>query len=193
MTSYHGKKHVSILKGKLAKCISVLYKCNELLDLQSLRTLYCSLFLPHISYCCEVWGTACKKTINCIEILQKRAVRIICKESRYSHTSPLFSLLNLLKFKDLVNISIAQIMYKAYHFALPVKMQSKFESADSSHYSLRHKNKFKIKFVRTTLKHNCLSVNGIKLFNSLPDNISSTPTLLGFKKKYKCYLMSQYI
>ena len=79
-------------------------------------------------------------------------------------------------------------MYKAYHFKLPENMLSKFEFANAGYYSLRNKNKFKVKFARTTLKHNCLSSKGIKLFNSIPDQISSIPTLLGFKKKYKIHI-----
>ena len=54
------KQHVSVLKGTLCKCLSVLYKCNKILELDSLKTLYCSIFLPHLNYCCEIWGLAGK-------------------------------------------------------------------------------------------------------------------------------------
>ena len=187
------KQHASIVKSKLCKCLSVFYKCNLFLETESLKTLYCTLFLPHLSYCCEIWGSASKKVINPIEILQKRVLRITCKESKYTHSSPLFLRLYLLKFKDLVNFNVAQIMYKAYHSQLPETMQKNFELTNTGKYSLRNINKFKIRFVRTTLKHNCLSIHGVKLFNSLPHEISSIPTLLRFKKKYKHHLISQYV
>ena len=69
------KQHISTIKSRLCKCLSVLYKCNKVLEIDSLKTLYCSLFLPHLNYCCEIWGSACKKLINSIELLQKRAIR----------------------------------------------------------------------------------------------------------------------
>ena len=63
-------------------------------------------------------------------------------------------------------------MYKAYHFQLTSKLQSKFEFSKDNNYLLRSKSKFKIKYVRTTLKHKCLSIYGVKLFNALPKEIS---------------------
>ena len=50
------KQHISNIKVKLSKCVAILYKCNKLLETSSLRVLYCSLFLPYLNYCCEVWG-----------------------------------------------------------------------------------------------------------------------------------------
>ena len=38
------KQHVTILKGKLSKCLYILYKCSDSLESDSLKTLYCSLF-----------------------------------------------------------------------------------------------------------------------------------------------------
>ena len=58
------KQHISNLKVKLSKCIAVLYKCNILLETASLRILYCSLFLPNLNYCCEVWVPL--KSVRCI-------------------------------------------------------------------------------------------------------------------------------
>ena len=107
------KQHITNLKVKLSKCIAVLYKCKRDLETASLRILYCSFFLPYLNYCCEVWGTSYKCTTYCITILQKRAIRLVCKESSRTHTSSLFHCLKLLKFNDLVNLKVAIIMYKA--------------------------------------------------------------------------------
>ena len=71
-------------------------------------------------------------------------------------------------------------MFKAYHSQLPINMQNNFELSHVGQYSLRNRNKFKIRFVRTTLKHNCLSIYGVKLFHSLPYDITSIPTLSRF-------------
>ena len=38
------KQHITILKGKLSKCLYILYKCSDSLESDSLKTLYCSLF-----------------------------------------------------------------------------------------------------------------------------------------------------
>ena len=108
------KTHILKIKGKLKKCVAILYKCSKVIDTNTLRTLYCSLFLPHVNFCCEIWGMASGTNTNCIKVLQKRAIRAICKEYKYAHTSVLFHNLRLLKFSDLVKFKINLIVYKAF-------------------------------------------------------------------------------
>ena len=47
------------------------------------------------------WYTPNTKTINRLNILQKKAIRIITKSRYNAHTSPLFKNLNILKLDDL--------------------------------------------------------------------------------------------
>ena len=44
------KKHITYICNKLSKSISILYKASQTLNTNALRTLYCSLFLPYVSY-----------------------------------------------------------------------------------------------------------------------------------------------
>ena len=109
--------------------------------------LYCSLYLPYLTYCSEIWGTAYKQSIDCIIKAQKRVLRIICKADRLSHTNGLFLGLKLLKFKDLVVYKIAVIMYRASKNDLPLNVQKLFVYR-SNGYSLRQIGNFqKIIFV----------------------------------------------
>ena len=48
------KKHTTYVCNKLFKSISILYKACQTLNANTLRTLYCSFFLPYISYYAEV-------------------------------------------------------------------------------------------------------------------------------------------
>ena len=48
--------HVAMVKSKLSKSIAIMRKAKHLLDRRSGMILYFSLFLPYLSYCCEVWG-----------------------------------------------------------------------------------------------------------------------------------------
>ena len=66
------KEHIGMIKSKLSKNIAVIYRAKYLLDKNSLFILYCSLFLPYISYCCEVLGNTYNTYINGVYILQKR-------------------------------------------------------------------------------------------------------------------------
>ena len=53
--------------------------------------------------------------VECITILQKRVVRLVCGARRLDHTNPLFKQLGILKCVYLVKFKTSIIMFKAYH------------------------------------------------------------------------------
>ena len=108
--------HCALVKNKLLKCNAILMKASLFLNLIAMRTLYCSLFLPHINYCCEVWGITNKGTIDPLVKLQQRAVRIVSKVGKYEHTNSLFYKLKLFKFVDLVDLKEGIVMWTFWTF-----------------------------------------------------------------------------
>ena len=61
--------------------------------------------------------------MECITVLQKRVVRLVCGGRRLTLTNPLFKQLGILKFVDLVKCKTSIIMFKAYHNVLPDSLQ----------------------------------------------------------------------
>ena len=179
------KSHIARVKSKLMRCNAIMYKAKLLLNTNTLRTLYCSLFLPYLNYCCEVWGVTYKSSIESIYLSKKKAVRIICKTGKYDHTNNLFIKLGLLKFYDLVNYKVAIVMYKANKNSLPYNVQSRFNINFNNKYTLGDANKFKVVRVRTILKSFCISIYGVTLFNGLSNYITGAQSLNCFKKLLK--------
>ena len=67
------------------------------------------------NYCIILWGSKNKR----ISKLQKRAVRIIRKESRLSHADPIFKEFNLLKMSDIYRLQLLKCYFKYEHNSLP--------------------------------------------------------------------------
>ena len=134
-----------------------------------------------MSYCCEVWGNTYKSNIECMYLLQKKVVRIVCVVGYREHTNELFSELLILKLIDIVKLRSACIMYKAHKKLLPDNLQLLI-SLDSDRGHITRQNNT---FARTTLKSQCISVQGIKLWNSLENSIKSANNILTFRKLYK--------
>ena len=93
-------------------------------DRDILKTLYNTLFLPYLSYCCKVWGTASKCLIHKIVKIQKWALRVICNTKYREHTTPLFYECKLLKFNDIVKLKVLVLMYNANNQELPCNIQT---------------------------------------------------------------------
>ena len=92
--------HVSVIKRKMAKNVSVMNRVRHLLSSSALYSLYCTLILPYLNYCCVVWGNTYKSSLRPLCILQKRAIRICGKAGYRSHTIPIFHQLKTLDIYD---------------------------------------------------------------------------------------------
>ena len=93
----------------------------------------------------------------------------------------------------MIQLRSAIFMYKANKNSLPRNLQLMFlDNKVNSNYNLRNKKEYYQKYVRTKQKQMCLSVFGIKLWNSLDSKIRQSETIYSFKSKYKYYLLNNY-
>ena len=81
------KNHLNKVSNKIVRIIGIMNKLKFTLPQNILINIYNSLIIPHINYCIFLWGSENNRVCK----LQKRAVRIIRKESRLSHTDPIFN------------------------------------------------------------------------------------------------------
>ena len=186
------KSHILSIRSKLSKCCAIMYRASSLINKHCMHILYYSLFMPYIIYCAEVWGNTYATNIHCLVVLQKRVIRLICGAKRLDHTNVLFYNVHILKIPDLVKLKTAIIMFKAYHYILPMNVQKLFRIHESR-YSSRHKCQFKQICVRTNLKNMCISVTGVKLWNTLDNSLISCKNVHHFKKCYTDRLLNSYV
>ena len=186
------KSHILSIRSKLSKCCAIMYRASSLINKHCMHILYYSLFMPYIIYCAEVWGNTYATNIHCLVVLQKRVIRLICGTKRLDHTNLLFYNVHILKIPDLVKLKTAIIMFKAYRYILPMNAQQLFRIHESR-YSSRHKCKFKQIHVRTNLKSMCISVTGVKLWNTLDNSLISCKNVHHFKKCYTDRLLNSYV
>ena len=144
------KPHIQLVKSKLSKTLYIIYKASKLINYEGMLTLYCSLFLPYLTYCCEIWGNTYATNVNCIYVIQKKIVRIIHHEERLAHTNCLFKQMHSLKFQDLVKFRTAIIMFKLYG-KLPTLLLSRFKRSQNIH-NMRSRNTFYCKILANKLE-----------------------------------------
>ena len=124
-------------------------------------------------------------------MLQKKAIRIINNSEYLAPTNPLFINNHILKLEDLVDLNIAIIMFKAHHNNLPPCMQRLFKARET-HYQLRGTHIFEGVTVKTNAKERCLSVRGVRLWNSLDNELKTCKSITKFKKMYKTKIINKY-
>ena len=81
----------------------------------ALLHVYNLIFLPHINCSIILWGNTYKTNTLCINILQKRIIRIIYNKIYLYHTKDLFKFNNILPFNDLVKYNTYEFMCNVYN------------------------------------------------------------------------------
>ena len=113
--------HIHTVTSKLARVSGVLSKLKHFLPQYILKTIYNSLFLPHINYGLLTWGFV---NTNRIYLLQKRAVRNICDAKYNAHSSILFKHLYILEIHDLFMLNLFKLYYKTKFSNVPAYISS---------------------------------------------------------------------
>ena len=115
------------------------------------------------------------------------------REHSTAHTLfVLFKELRILKLFDIVELKTAMIMYKPNKQLLPLNIQRLFSVDEVTYYNTRQLTNMKQVYFRTTLKSKCISICGVKLWNSLNMDLRNSTTLPRFKKEYKNSLLWNY-
>ena len=112
------KEHIETIHSKLCQVGGIFHRVRKLIDNKSAKMLYCCLFLPHLSYCAEVWGNTYETSLKKVITAQKRIVRVMNCDELLAHTSPIFQANRLLKFVDItITITITiTILLSIKHF-----------------------------------------------------------------------------
>ena len=72
-------EHINHIKAKFQKNVSTMRRVKHLLINSALYSLFSTLVVPYLNYCCEIWGNTYKSRIQALHIIQKRAIRICQK------------------------------------------------------------------------------------------------------------------
>jgi len=84
------KQQISSLYRKLSQARGVVCKIRHFADIKILRSIYFSLFHPHLQYCIINWGRAYKTLIRPVQVLQNRIVKYMTFSNRTSSASNIF-------------------------------------------------------------------------------------------------------
>ena len=134
--------HVKIVSNKLVKTVGVLNILKKTLPLNILCIIYNALILPHLNYGILAWGHQAKR----LNLIKKRAVRILTASKYNSHTEPLFKQSNILKVSDICTLNEITLYYKLMYKKLPQYFNSFTCEANSviHGYNTRSRNKLHI-------------------------------------------------
>ena len=168
-------------------------KIRTYLDRESTEAIIHAFVTTNLDYCNAILYGPPKAHLNCLQLVQNRAVRIVTFTEKYEHITPSLMDLNWLPVEYRIIYKILLLIYKAINGLSP-RYISNLLSFCSSSYSLRSYSKKLLQNPRSKLKSygdRRFSIAGPKLWNSIPASLRNTDSLNSFKKHLKTYLFHQ--
>ena len=110
-----------------------------------------------------------KKTEKTIEKIQKYCLRSIAKETRNSHTDPLFKLLKIMKFDDIIRLEQSKLAYKIKNRLMPIPILELFNTLGKKmhRYNTRERHLLNIKKHKSELYNKNFLCKSITYYNEL--------------------------
>ena len=125
--------HMKSLKTKLSIANGLLAKVRYSTSSELLRTIYHALFNSHLRHGCQVWGQSKTQQVKEISILQRKALRILTFNDRYTPAEPLFKEMKILRLNDIIQIENSLLVLNETNNALPEAFNEFFQSANNHH------------------------------------------------------------
>ncbi len=122
------------------------------------------MFQSYLEYGILLWGSAAQSIVKPIELLQKKAIRIVSNSTYNAHTDPLFKAQNILKVKDIHELHVNNFMYQYHNSHLPTSLSNLFTRNNNRHnHRTRHRNDPYFTHRRTALAAQSIIYRGPKL------------------------------
>ena len=183
----------------LASGCWALYHLQKTVDCNTLMMVYYSMIHSHLNYCISSWESASKITLKPLDILQKRAVRIITHSDSRAHIKRSFHKLQILKLHDWYMLEIVKLMHKLYNNSLNIcnicnlnrDTYKFFDDIHSYRTGRKQSKSYFIPRVKTTQLQNSLTYIEPKVWNQIPLNVKNMKHFQ-FKNELKRMIIHDY-
>ena len=180
--SWH--EHVDHVCKKVISSLSMLRRIRPFLGVKDLSLLYNCLIQSQLDYCCEVWGSRYDVHINRLEILQKRAARMILNANFYTPSVDLFKRLNWLPCHKRVIYFRCVFIHKCIHNISSDYFKGTFLDVSLIHsFNTRHSISGNLVLPKCNTEYfkKSFIYSAITEWNSLPTAIKVTDSVFSFK------------
>lgn len=106
------KFHTEMISSRLASANGIISKCKCLLNRKWLMTFYNTFFMPHLNYCCIIWGQASSINLKWIVVLQCKVLKIILGLERRTHSNIVYSQASVLQLHQIYAKQLWTFMFK---------------------------------------------------------------------------------
>lgn len=185
--------HIEFTVKKVAKKIGYMYRTCYGMDRWTKTIVYQTIIEPYFEYCSSILFLSNQGDMNKLQRLQNKAMRCIIGCDRYTPINDMLNELQWLNISQKTKFNTLVLIFKMKMGCLPVYLSSNMIIVAQTHgHETRGRGNFKLPNYTKATTQNNLFYNGLKLFNSLPDEIKNANTINEFKNKCRSHAMLNY-
>ena len=175
--------HVNHLCKVLNFELRKLSQIRQYLDINATKTLASAFILSRLDYCNSMFAGLPQDRLQKLQLIQNRAARLILKEPKRAHVTPMLRSLHWLPVNARIDYRLATICFQCLHCEYPSYLKE-LVSFYQPPRDLRSKNKKKLCIPETSLAYGnrAFSFAGPHVWNDLPVNLRSLECFDTFKK-----------
>lgn len=180
----------SQVEKTIKKCNSLLYLLRRIkgyISIEIRKLFYNAYILPHLDYCCSIWGNTNEDLINNIVKFQKRAARLILDKDFDTPSEELFTELNWMKFPERVVYQKAILMFKTMHDLAPSYLKDIFRYTGEIHNRNLRSTSHNLLYIpkpKCELYRKSMAFSGSKIWNTIPETVKNANSVQQFKQRY---------
>ena len=156
--------------------MGILSKLRSLLSKSTLLLLYHALIHPHLIHALPLWGCTFSSYLQKLQLLQDKAIRIICNTCRYSSANILFYKLGILKIGDLYQCETGKLIYEYSKNNLPTGLSSLFVNLSAIHNLQTRSQSLESLYLPKFSTNRCLrsvTFQGTKIWNFISPELKT--------------------
>lgn len=178
------KNHIDYTIGKIAKKYGVLCRLREELTQWSKIFLYKALISPHFDFCPSIIYLANEQQMSRLQKLQNKVMRLILRVNRRTPVRDMLSALHWLSVRQRVTFLTLMLIHKIVKGYAPDYLSGRIQRGRDIHsYSTRRANVARSAPLLMASTQNSLFCKGIRMYNTLPENVRSASNLNTFKRQ----------
>ncbi len=186
------QKHISCISKTAFYHLRNISKVRSLLSVSDSERLVHAFISSRLDYCNALFPGLTNQALNKLQLIQNAAARILTKTNRYEHITPVLKSLHWLLVKYRIDFKILLVVFKSLNGAAPPYVSDMLtQYIPDRHLRSSCKSLLNIPRIHSKSAQGAFSYYGPTLWNSLPMELRSSPTISSFKCNLKTHLFSQ--
>jgi hypothetical protein len=184
------KEHISIIQNKVISFSFALRRCRKYINDQTATSLYYAHIQSHFMYMSSIYCPIGTTLMNCLEVTQRKSLRIILRKDFLCSRSELYSMRFLpvsVICKAVSCLQLFKIMSNKLKCNFPLNTVNQRHD-----FPTRSRHNFIVDFSRTSLATQDFFIHGLNSFNSLPQEIKQIFSISIVKQRLKEHFFDAY-